>query len=80
MKDLHNTIRKFRVIFISVIAFLMWLTLDVWEYIKLTLPELSDWQGAVLATAFSTLIAGLFAVAKASSSKHEKDDDHAGYN
>lgn len=75
MKEpLHEIIKKYRIIYILVISFLMWLTYDVWNFTKANISLLTDWQLLPLATAFSSLIAGLFAAAKQTSSRVEKDE------
>jgi hypothetical protein len=73
-EPLHERIKKYRILHIIVILFLIWLTADVWEYIKLNLKDLETAQAAAITGIFSSLVGGLFVTSKDSKVKIEIDD------
>lgn len=75
MRNIHIRMRQLRLFQWVVSTFLMILTWAVWEYIEINLKDLKEWQVVVPATAFGTLIAGLFGIAKVAAERQQRDED-----
>ena len=72
---LHILLRQYRVLQIILTAFLMLLTwkFSIW-IMMIPFGDLGAGQVAVIATAFPSLIAGLFGLVNSISKKNESDD------
>jgi len=73
--ELHERLRKYRLLPMSIIVFLMYLTADMTNWYKIHYAELREWSNAPIIAYLSTLVAGLLKTAQIALQKTEKDDD-----
>ena len=74
---MHETLRKYRVLQMSLIVFLSAVTWILIDWITaVPFNELQDWHLAPVTAALPALIAGLFGLANSVMKRNEKDELH----
>lgn len=68
----HLTLKKYRVIYVTITAVFLWLAIDAWDWYKLNFAEMTEYATVAFVGIYASIIGAL----KYSLENSRQDDKH----